>query len=66
MEKPRKKRARFTIDLAQNRKKEWYIKLKFANGNTFNHRYNTKAKAKQSAQSLVRSFKQGHITKLYE
>ena len=66
MTKPKKKRARFNIDIAQNRKKEWYIVLKAANGRTFNHRYNTKAKAKQSANSLARSFKQGHLDKKYE
>lgn len=65
MKKKRKTRARFNIDLAKNRKGEWYIKLKSANGNAFNHRYNTKAKAKQSADSLARSFKQGHIDKKY-
>lgn len=62
----RKKRARFVIDLKENSRKEWTIVLKSANGRTFNHRYNTKAKAKQSAESLARSFKQGHLRKDYE
>lgn len=65
LSKKRKQRARFNIDVAKNRAGEWYIVLKSANGRTFNHRYNNRSKAKQSADSLARSFKQGHITKLY-
>jgi hypothetical protein len=57
---------RFSIDLKQNSRKQWYIVLKSRNGRTFNHQYNTRAKAVQSAKSLQKSFKQGHLRQDYE
>lgn len=64
--KPRKMRARFNLDLAKDSKGNWYIKLSSSNGRTFNHKYNSFRKAKQSADSLARSMKLGHCKKLYE
>jgi len=56
VKKKRKQRARFNMDIRQNRAGEYYIVFKSSNGRTFNHRYNTWSKAKQSADSLAKSF----------
>ena len=60
-----KVRPRFKISLKKNRAGEYYIVLTSTNGRKFNHKYNTKAKAKQSADSLARSMKLGHCKKDY-
>ena len=59
-------RARFNIDVKKAKNGRFHIVLKSANGNKFNHQYNTKAKAKQSAESLFSSMKVGHCRRMYE
>lgn len=58
-------KARFTLEIARNTRGNYYIKFKSINGRTFNHSYNTKGKAKQSADSLFKSMKTGHCVKKY-
>jgi len=66
MERGRKMaRYRFVIFLFEAVDKTWRIGLRAANGRLFNHSYNSRANAKKSADSLLKSFKKADIKKDY-
>jgi len=54
-------RHRFVMYLVQAVDKTWRIGLRSANGHIFNHSYNSRANAKKSADSLLKSFKKADI-----